>query len=159
MYGSDTQSLIVLPLRSRGSIMGLLSIARNGEGTGWSPADVRLAQTVAGTLATAIRSTRMFNEELKQRLLAESLNEVGTALTGSLDLETVLHTIFEQLKRVVDYDGAALFLRDGDDLVETQAVGISARYMGYRLSTDSKGAQIQVLQTGQPWCISDTHDY
>ena len=97
LYTPAVKSLIMLPLWSRGSVTGLLSIASDQEDTAWSLADVRLAQTVAGTVANAIETARLFNEELKQRSLVESLNEVGNALTSSLDIDTVLQTIFEQL--------------------------------------------------------------
>src|SRR5204863_8946058 len=127
--------------------------------TVWSPSDLGLAQTAAGTVAGAIETARLFNEELKQRLLAESLNEVANVLTGSLDLSIVVNTIFEQLKRVLDYDGAAIFLHDEDDLVEAQAVGISARYVGYRFLADSNGPQIEIFRARQAKCIPDTANY
>jgi PAS domain S-box-containing protein len=175
---------MILPLRARGTIIGLLTIGNDPDmwnpeagmrnkpelnipdsafgipnSTVWSPSDVRLAQTVAGMVAGAIANARLFSKELKQRLLAESLNEVATALTSSLDIDTVVHTIFEQLKRVLDYHGAALLLRDGDDLIETQSVGISARHAGYRFYSALKGPQIEVFESREARCISDTHNY
>jgi two-component system sensor histidine kinase/response regulator len=53
----------------------------------------------------------------QQRELAESLREVATVLNSSLDLNTVLPRILEQMQRVIPHDSAGIFLQEGDNLV------------------------------------------
>src|SRR5262249_45648683 len=125
--------LLAAPLRARGAIIGTLRIGTDQVGRAFTSADVALAQTIAGLIASAIENARLFTEEQRQRQMSESLREVATVLTSSLDLETVLHTIFEQLGRVLEYDGGAIFLSDGDSLTLTEAAGVGKLYIGHRI--------------------------
>jgi signal transduction histidine kinase len=98
----------------------------------------------------------MFAAEQRQRQAAESLREVTTALTGSLDLETVVRTIFEQLGRVVRYDGAAIFVADGDALVLWRGAGIGESHIGHRIPLSETDPTVSVFLNRRPRIIDDT---
>jgi PAS domain S-box-containing protein len=150
------QGLLVAPLRARGVIIGTLRIGADQVGRVFTPADVALAQTIAGLIASAIENTRLFAEEQRQRQLAESQREVAAVLTSSLDLETVLRTIYEQLRRVVEYDGGGIFLSDGTALVLTEAAGIGKLYLGHRIPLTDRDPAVQVFRHKRPLLIDDT---
>ena len=52
-----------------------------------------------------------------ERVLADTLSEIARVVTATLDLDEVLSLILEQLGRVVFYDSASIFLRQGQRLV------------------------------------------
>lgn len=58
----------------------------------------------------------LFEQEQNRRLLAETLNSVGLALTSSLELNVVLDQILTQLALLVPYDRGSLLLNQGDHL-------------------------------------------
>lgn len=58
----------------------------------------------------------LYKEEQARRLLAETLYQVSMALSGTLELDAVLHQILEQLSLLVPYDRASLLMREGDHL-------------------------------------------
>jgi PAS domain S-box-containing protein len=147
---------MVLPLLSGGGAIGLLCIRAAPPERMYTPADVALAQTIASTLASAIENARLFAAEQRQRRAAESLREVTTILTGSLDLETVVRTIFEQLGRVVRYDGAAIFLADGDALVLWKSAGIGETHIGHRIPLSETDPTVDVFLNRRPRIIDDT---
>lgn len=58
----------------------------------------------------------LYEQEQTRRLLAETLQEVGQALTSTLELDEVLSQILTQLEPLVPYDRASVLLRQGDYL-------------------------------------------
>jgi signal transduction histidine kinase/ActR/RegA family two-component response regulator len=83
---------------------------------------------------------------------------VATALNRSLDRKTVFKTIFEQLGRVVKYDGAGLFLPVGGQLVLYDTTDYADDFIGYGIPLDSEDPVIQVFKEWQPIIIADVHD-
>jgi PAS domain S-box-containing protein len=153
---ANIDALMMVPLQIRGEIMGLLTVAANRPGQEFTPDEESLAETIAGQIAGAIEVARLFEEEQRQRRLAESLRQVATALSQSLDQATVLRTIFEQLRQVLAYEGAVIGLIEGDELVISEAIGLSQDYLGYRLSLKSESPLIQVLTRREALILNNT---
>jgi signal transduction histidine kinase len=124
-------------------------MAKGRSGQEFSLAEEHLAATIAGQIAGAIKITHLFEQEHRQAQLAESLRQVATVLSSSLDRSTVLNIIFEQLRQVLPYDGATIGLVMGDELVFLQTVGSTVWQVDDRLPLKSKNALTQVLQQRQ----------
>jgi two-component system sensor histidine kinase/response regulator len=63
--------LLNVPLQIRGKVIGIISIATGQVGREFTPAEIRLAETVAGQIAGAIENARLFEEEQKAKQVAE----------------------------------------------------------------------------------------
>jgi signal transduction histidine kinase len=83
---------MVLPLIASGSLIGLLAVRATPGKTAYSPAEIELAQTVAGLLAGAIDNARLFRQSLaasveaERRRLARELHDSVTQSLYSLNL-------------------------------------------------------------------------
>jgi signal transduction histidine kinase/HAMP domain-containing protein len=97
----------------------------------------------------------LFKQERQQRQIAESLRQVATILNTSLDRDIVLAKIMEQLGGVIRYNGASIFLQEGDDLVITRGAVLADKYLGYRISLASADPTIRVFKQRQPLIIAD----
>lgn len=97
----------------------------------------------------------LITKEHQQRKMADSLREVAMILNSSLDQRTVLHVILEQLRRVVNYDSAAIFLREGEDLMLCEGMAIAPDYYGRRIALSSTSPAAEVFHLEQPLFISD----
>jgi ligand-binding sensor domain-containing protein/signal transduction histidine kinase len=93
---------MLLPLLSRGEVIGLLCVRSTSPEHLFTPADSALAQTVAGTLANAVENARLFTEgrnaaaEDERRRLARDLHDsVSQALFAANLTAEVLPTIWE----------------------------------------------------------------
>ncbi len=64
--------------------------------------------------------------EHKQRQLAEALREAGIALSSTLDLDTIIDSLLEQIGRVVPYDAANI-------MVVNKGIAKITRARGYEL--------------------------
>lgn len=159
------QSLVAAPLRSGAKVFGMLS-AQSYQPSAFTPEDEQTLGLLANQAAVAIEHARLFTAEREQRQLAEVLRESGASLSASLEIETVLDQLLEQVARVVPYDTAAILLREGDAFR-------AARWQGYaglrpgsedeiqalRLPVSETANLRQILATGAPMIVSDTRDF
>ena len=151
------QCMMALPLLARGTVIGTIGIGISQTDRIFTPSEMRLAETVAGHVAGAIENARLFAEEQRQRHLAESLRQVATVLNSSLDRDTVLTKIMEQLGRVIQYDGASVFLQDDRDLVLARGTDFANMYIGYRVPLSGKDPTVRVLKSKAAGIIADVH--
>jgi PAS domain S-box-containing protein len=156
LLAMDIHATMIVPLRARGRVIGMMSVGLDQPKRTLTPAEVNLAETVAGYVTGAIETARLLEEEQKQRQVAESLREVATAVTSSLDQQEVLAAIFEQLGYVMHYDGACISLLDGESLLLSKGVGINDRYLGRRLPLSDGSPMVRVLRSNEAKAIPDT---
>ncbi|MFN8457685.1 MAG: PAS domain S-box protein [Anaerolineae bacterium] len=148
---------MAIPLMIGNTVIGTLNVDSFSVGA-FSMEDAQILQIFANQAAVAIQNARLLREAQEQRQIAESLREVATVLTSSLDRETVLAKIIEQLGRVVDYDSAGVFLPEGDDLVLMSGTGFDESNLGYRVSLLSSLPEAQVFHRQQPYIIADVRE-
>ena len=120
---SFNQNHFTLPLYIGKQSLGVLNFS-DDKGFQVNENKVRLLHTVCDSLAVAIERVRLFRSEHDQRKLSETLRDIGTTLTASLDLNEVLDLLLDQLSRLVPYDGGNVML------IENSAAKI-ARFRGY----------------------------
>lgn len=90
------------------------------------------------------------NQTLRQqRALAESLAEIAAALNRSLDQEIVLAAVLHQLKRVVTYQGAAIWLLEEETFTLAKAVGFTEPDLSRWVNLDSSHPWAAMLQQNQ----------
>ena len=97
--GVIARTILIVPLRQQGELIGTLS-ARRTEVRPFTPAQIKLLETFADQAVIAIENVRLFQElEARTQELARSvgelkaLGEVGQAVSSTLDLQTVLSTV------------------------------------------------------------------
>ncbi len=99
--GEGFRAFIDIPLRSRGRTLGLLS-AYYTEVHEFAPEEIEMFVSFADQASVALETGRLLRDQ--QRRIAElsSLEEVGRAISGTLDLDPLLEKIYEQVSRVMD---------------------------------------------------------
>ena len=155
LRGRQVQGLLLVPLQARNHIIGLIVITTAEENRAFTPEDVALAETIAGQIAGIIENARLFEQERRQRQVAESLQEVALALNSSLDRELVLEKLLEQLGQVIQYDNADVFLREGSDLILSTGSSLAKNFLGTRLPISRDDPTSRVFRQQQPDIIAD----
>lgn len=155
MQTRQIDCFMVVPLLAWGEAIGLLWVGTDEPERRFTNAEVTLLETIAAQIAGAIENARLFKQEQEQRQLAESLREVSIALNYSLDWETVIAKIWEQLQLVIPYDSAGLFLREDDSLVLVGGVHIETSFVGHRMPITSQNPTLIPLKLKEPIAIDD----
>jgi GAF domain-containing protein len=102
---------ICAPLVAHDQVIGVLTVD-NKEAWAYTPHDVALAQTFANQAAAALENARLYEAEQTGRETAEILRAATSALTQSLDQDTVLRTLIHYLVRLIPVDSASVLLLD-----------------------------------------------
>lgn len=149
--------LMIAPLISRGQVIGTIGIDTATPNRKFTTSEMALAETVAGQVAGVIANAQLFQQEQRQRQMAESLQEVVNVLNSSLDLQTVLKKILKQFGRVIEHDGAAVFLQDEDQLILTAGAKLADIFIGTHVPVSSENPGARVFKTNQGLLIADVN--
>jgi GAF domain-containing protein len=135
---THARSLLVLPLRARGRIIGTLSVYTQ-EPDAFEARDVELLATFANQAAMTLDNARLYGELHSRLEEMVGLQRLGTLLLEEHDFDRVLHAICRQLQRLTDAGGVGLaLLEDDPNYLELRTVvGPSAEAL--------RGARIPIL--------------
>lgn len=97
----DTRSEMALPLISRGSIIGAMTI-QSVQPAAFSGEDITVLQTMADQLANAIENARLLEERERRITELAIVNEIGQALSSALELDELLEIVHLQVSRLFD---------------------------------------------------------
>jgi len=150
----ETRSEIAVPIIMADDVVGVLDVQANRV-HGFDEGDSNLLRSLANQVGVALTNARLFSSEQHQRRVAESLRQVAIILNSSLDRDKVLVELMNQLRQVIQYDGASVFLQEGSELVLTRGTDYSASYVGYRVPISGIDPTSQVFREQQPMLITD----
>ncbi len=106
----EKRSEMVMPLISRGQVIGAMSV-QSDVVAAFSDEDVVIFQTVADQLANAVVNARLYESEQNRRRWSETLRDAGRVLSSTLELQEVLSHILDQLAVIIPYARAAVMLQ------------------------------------------------
>lgn len=131
---ANMRSELCVPLLGNSNrVLGVIN-AESAQLDAFSDKDMRLLNTIAGQLGTAIEKLRLFNSERVQREQAETLREVAAILSSEMTSSKVLDLILEQLKRVVPFDSASIQIIKGENLsIRAVAGTLDPSTLGYEI--------------------------
>lgn len=117
-----TRSAISAPLLLQGQVVGALSAQSYSPGA-YSDEDMELLQGIADLAAVAVANARRVDELDRQRREAEQIEEIGRALTSSLDFQDVLQKVSDAALNLLEADGAGVWMIDGTLATCSHSVG------------------------------------
>ena len=151
----STKSEMVIPILSRGEVLGVLDLQANQQSF-FDEQDAILLEDVARQLASSLENARLINEERLRRQEAETLRDVALALSTTLDRDKVIDLILSRLQTAVPYDTASVQI-----LHENTLEIIGGR--GFQDLSEVIGAEIdpakppnrEVISSRSPYILKD----
>ena len=155
----NTAGLLMLPLATNERVIGLVELDDFKE-RGFTEAQIQLGQALADQAAVAIEKARLYTETQKQLKEQTALRQAITSISSTLDLETVLSQVAEQMALAIDVTSAYF----GSFESETMTSAILAEFLSpqaapqerisdlkatYDLVHDFPGTD-EFLEAGQP---------
>ena len=161
-----TRSLLALPLLHEGRVVGVMTVDRT-EIRPFSAAEVRLAISLAETLAPLVERARVRDETQAELRQAEAQVEIARSLGSTLELKPLLKVIAQQAARACGMDRCSVFLYRGDRLVPVMsqyADGRSDATLWEMFKAQASGwlEDVPVVEeaarTGAPVIVDDTQN-
>ncbi|HUF37042.1 MAG TPA: GAF domain-containing sensor histidine kinase [Anaerolineales bacterium] len=138
-YYAEVRTWMRVPLISRGEVVGMLTLHHNRPNH-YTDHHADLAMAFAEYAAIAMENARLFETLEKRTSELASLLNVARTVTSTLDLESLLTIILDQLRQVVEYELATIRIIEGDDLVLVAA----------------QGGGLPALRSSYPWASFQT---
>ena len=118
-------SFLGVPITLRGVAFGNLYLTEK-EGGDFTEEDQELATLLAAQAAVAVENARLYESATEWSRQLESLNEIGNALVGELDLTRLLNLIATRLRELIQARVVAIAVPVGDGLRIEAAAGEDA---------------------------------
>ncbi|RME85053.1 MAG: GAF domain-containing protein [Caldilineae bacterium] len=135
------RSSLSVPVLAKDQVVGVIHLA-SPRPHAFNGQHEAILAAVGQHVGLAIEKAHLLEGERAQRQLAETLRQASQTLSASLDLDTVLHTLLEQLGQVLVVDAGLILLREGDNLRVAAVRGRPElgmdRLLGYRLPVTAK---------------------
>ena len=150
------QAMALAPMHARGKAIGVLSVM-NYTPRRFTDDDVSILCAIADQVGVAVENAQLYQAEQKQRRLAEALRQITSVFNSTLDLETVLELIVDQLKNVVPHDSASLLLNESGHFRPVMAHGYPTQPDRFAFTSYSDlPTTRRIITTRQPVYIPDT---
>jgi signal transduction histidine kinase len=142
------KTFLGVPVMLRGVAYGNLYLTEKEAGGDFDDDDEELVTLLAAQAAVAIENARLYESATTWSQQLESLNEVGTALVGQLELDPLLDLVASRLRELIGARLVAIALPAGEGLRIAAADGAGADDLAAVsfLERDSKTGR--VLQRG-----------
>jgi GAF domain-containing protein len=113
---TDSRTILLVPLRQQGELIGIL-VARRTEVRPFTPAQIKLLETFADQAVIAIENVRLF-QELKEALEQQTATSeiLGVIASSPTDIQPVLDAIADSATRVCNADDASIRIVEGNVL-------------------------------------------
>ncbi len=159
IQGVQPKSAVFIPMMVGNEAMGVVSLQNNDQEYAFSQSDVFLLMTLVNSMSVALENARLFDET--QRLLKETeqraaeldtVNTVSSAITGELDVDTLIQLVGEQVRSVFRTDIAYVALLDKERNIITFPYQCGQHLEPMQLG---EGLTSRVIQSGAPLLINE----
>ncbi len=122
-------SMLYIPVLRGKQVIGLLSV-QSYAFNAYTPQDVRLMETIAAQVATAIDNTRLFDSTRRGVERLTSLQHIANTIVGTLKMDDVLAAIMDGARQVLDVDRCAIYLgTEQQGVIDVYAHGLPVEYI------------------------------
>ncbi|MGB3906775.1 MAG: GAF domain-containing protein [Anaerolineae bacterium] len=148
---------LIVPLKFRGQVIGALSVSSATSDKFFSTNDKYLLSVLADYAVIGVENARLYDRIQRRAEELALLNEIGQALSSTLDLENALTLIMERINVMLKVEAGSLLLVDeeAEELVFQIALGERAEHVKPLRLKMGQGIAGRVAQTGQPLLIPD----
>lgn len=143
------RSFLGVPIMLRGIAYGNLYLTEKVGGGEFAEEDEELVSLLAAQAAVAIENARLYEASQRWSRQLESLNEVGTAIAGELELDRLLDLVATRLRELLDARVVVIALPEPDAIRVVAAAGEDAEGLVNLTFDHARSKTARVLQRGR----------
>jgi len=146
------KSLIYVPFGTGTQVNGYFSLQNIEQENAFAESDVRLLQTLAGSMGIALENARLFNAEQERAAELAAISTVSQALVAETELEAMIQLIGSQTRDTFDADIAYVALLDP----QTDMIHFPYAYGDEALKPIKfgQGLTSRIIESGEPLLIN-----
>ncbi len=150
-------SSLIVPIGRSEWIIGVLVVDQFSLSEAFQPEDEALAVTLAQQSALALENSNLFVSAEQRAHQLQSLNQVSSAISSSLQQGELISSLLTQLRLVLPYDTATLWLKQENTLAVASAAGFkdNESRLGISVAVEDSALFQEMVQTSQPLSIAD----
>jgi len=150
------QSMMMMPLRVKGEIIGTWNIGNQKVGA-YGPDDLEIAQAMAEQLAMTLENTRLYTEIHQYLEELTTLNMISQIITSTLDLQEMLTIITSHTMELLQVEATSVALYDEirQELWFAAASGSASDFVREKRLPVGEGIIGWVVQQGEPVMVPD----
>ena len=114
-------AVVAAPLRVRGRIIGVVSATRVAAGMSYDQADLEMLEALTERAASAIETSRLYNEAKRARARAEQLYQFAQAAVTTDNVEQVCDAALTAIGKALNTERAAILLFDDSGVMRFKA--------------------------------------
>jgi len=152
---------VYVPLLLGDQVRGMITLTEQEREHAFTPSDVRLLQTVAGTMGVALENARLFDETQRRTREAAAMAEVGRDISSTLDIGVVMDRIARHAKDLLVVENSAIFLpEEGEEEAYRPLVAIGPIAKELRATVVKPGHGIigSIIQGRRPEFVNNAAD-
>ncbi|HAV77026.1 MAG TPA: hypothetical protein DCX53_06705, partial [Anaerolineae bacterium] len=147
----NPKSLIYVPFGTGTHVNGYFSLQNMERENAFSESDVRLLQTLAGSMGIALENARLFNAEQERAAELSAISTISQALVAETELDAMIQLIGSQMRDTFDADIAYVALLDS----QTDLIRFPYQHGEYFTVVKlGEGLTSRVIETGEPLLIN-----
>ena len=101
-----------IPIKVRDRVIGYIDTVRPVDRGDWSPEELDMVKLLADQLSVALESARLYEATISRADRDRLLGELTGRLRESLDIDTVLRTAVQEMRRVLNIDEVEVRIDD-----------------------------------------------
>lgn len=103
-------SVLYVPIKVRGQVVGILRTRRPEEAGGWTEEDIRLVEGLAEQLAISLESARSYQESQNLARRERLLGEISARVRQTLDLNSIVKIASQEVRQALDLSRVVVHL-------------------------------------------------
>jgi PAS domain S-box-containing protein len=153
-YGGN--AILIIPLYLHGEVFGYVELWDSREGRVFSPAEIRLCQTIAHQAVLAHKNAQLYHDAQERAETLAVLLEIDADISGELAIERLLDKVMRRAAELLKRKASAVWLYDEQaDLLRCEISLTAWRDMTGMTLRPGEGVNGKVFQTGQPLAVDD----
>jgi GAF domain-containing protein/anti-sigma regulatory factor (Ser/Thr protein kinase) len=153
------RSLAIVPLRSKGQVLGTLFAMTHGYRE-FTDQDVQLLSSIGHQIGVAVDSARLFQAEQRRAEQFRVITDVGHRITSILDIDELLIQLVRLIQKSFKYDHVAIAMIEGGEAEYKVGAGSlwdspEFEFQPRKLAVGQEGLTGWVAATGEPALVPD----
>ncbi len=107
---TPVERAIMVPINLRGKQIGAISLRRKSNEAGWTEAEQEMAERIATQVGLAVENARLLEESQRRAAREQTVNDLSSRLSRSLDMDTLLQNAVRELHRIPRVSEVSVFV-------------------------------------------------